>query len=182
MPRRRVGNMPKGSVQYGFDLNELFGLKSNANAAGTAPPKTATKGFPSFNRIKRGIFDKVSGMLGFSATGPSSPRGVSRMAGNVDRVIQNIWKRKMPTFNRFLMRPSVAWGAGFVLWGTGAMLSTMGTQISKTIKMRRIDRPSALRQGPGYISWGKTSGMPSNNLSTDGLSLSLSNLRHSSIV
>ena len=36
--------------------------------------------------------------------------------------------------------------------------------------------------GPGYMSWGKRTGMPANHLSTQGLSLGLSKMRHTSTI
>ena len=41
---------------------------------------------------------------------------------------------------------------------------------------------SSLGYGSGYISWSKNQGMPADHLSTNGLSLALSNTRHTSVI
>lgn len=71
--------------------------------------------------------------------------------------------------------------SGIVMFGASAMMGT-GRQLTKSISFSQPQRPSALRSGPGYISWSKTSGMPANHLSTDGLGLALSNARHTSTI
>ena len=72
-------------------------------------------------------------------------------------------------------------GVGIAFGGL-AMAAGIGGNLKKSIKWRSIDKPSTMIGGPGYISWNKTSGMPSDHLSTNGLSLSLSKMRHSSIL
>ena len=72
---------------------------------------------------------------------------------------------------------SVGIGFGFLAAGVG-----IGNQMVKAVKWKSIDRPASLRAGPGYISWGKSQGMPFDHLSTSGIGLSLSSMRHTSIL
>lgn len=69
---------------------------------------------------------------------------------------------------------------GLVAGGTVAY--NLGSSLVNSSKFRTVGRPSSMGSGPGYITWGKTRGMPANHLSTNGLSLSLSNLRHTSTI
>jgi len=70
-------------------------------------------------------------------------------------------------------------GAG-IFWGIAALGFSASKQLIKSFQFRPADKPARLGSGPGYISWSKSSGMPHNHLSTDGLSLSLNNMRHTS--
>ena len=106
--------------------------------------------------------------------------GISYGNGNTKKRLMD---RAMGGYIRaFSKHPTAAFIGTAAMFGTGAMLSTMGTQMFKTVRFSPIAKPSSLKYGSGFISWGKTSGMPANNLSTDGLSLSLFNLRHSSML
>jgi hypothetical protein len=67
-------------------------------------------------------------------------------------------------------------------WAVAATAFGIGRQLTRNINFNRVQPQGGVGYGQGYITWGKTSGMPSNNLSTDGLSLSLSNLRHTSYI
>ena len=80
-------------------------------------------------------------------------------------------------------------------WMTGSMLlgGTIGLGLGlihgfeKQTKniwhfRRQEEHPLRVSYGSGYISWSKTSGMPANHLSTDGLSLALSKNRHISTI
>ena len=70
---------------------------------------------------------------------------------------------------------------GLALFAGSALVGT-GRQLARQVSFSQPERPSALRAGPGYISWSKSSGMPPGHLSTDGLSLALSNARHTSTI
>ena len=74
-------------------------------------------------------------------------------------------------------------GAGMVI---GAVIG--GIQVARTLgravswtgqdKYRHVGSGG----GPGYTTWSKKNGMPANHLSTDNLSNSLHNMRHTSII
>ena len=69
--------------------------------------------------------------------------------------------------------------------GFAALTATSGigsnSWKSLTFSNERPGTPST-SYGPGYMSWGKRTGMPANHLSTQGLSLGLSKMRHTSTI
>lgn len=107
---------------------------------------------------------------------------------SVDRMMRNVMRLPIKGGRGMFGMRSVAkfigTHPGFAAAAIGLTAAGMGVtkQVFKTVSFAPPERPSSLRAGPGYISWGKTSGMPSNNLSTDGLGLALSNLRHTSTI
>jgi len=67
-------------------------------------------------------------------------------------------------------------------WAVAAAAFGTGQSLARTVTLRRIEKPANVGTGSGFISWSKSSGMPANHLSTNGLSLALSNMRHSSTI
>lgn len=72
--------------------------------------------------------------------------------------------------------------AGAAMWGAAAFVGTTASMLAQTVRVRPLEKVSSLNRGPGYIAWSKANGMPGNHLSTEGLSLSLANTRHMSII
>lgn len=72
------------------------------------------------------------------------------------------------------------YASGALSGGVGAGVSGVGSVMS----LLKKERPQAqdIANGSGYISWSKRNGLPGNNLSTNGLGLSLNKLRHTSII
>lgn len=75
-------------------------------------------------------------------------------------------------------RPGL-WAAAF---GTAILIDNLFGAARKTINWKPVERQGGYSEGPGYISFSKTSGMPDNHLNTQGIGLSLSRLRHTSII
>jgi len=101
------------------------------------------------------------------------------------RFYQNLMKKGGSKFASRALRAGakispVAIGLGIGLLAAGGMaLSSLSKSINwkGQSKYRRV----ATASGPGYISWGKTRGMPANHLGTDNLPQALSNMRHGSM-
>ncbi len=103
----------------------------------------------------------------------------------VDRVLRNVLStRSRGLFNFNTMAKVIGKYPGWAAVSIGLVAGgiNIGRQMYRTVNFKPPERPSALRAGPGYISWGKTAGMPANHLSTDGLSLALSKMRHTSTI
>jgi len=66
--------------------------------------------------------------------------------------------------------------------GTGFTFLSEREKFTDKIKFNQIGMPSSVRSGSGFISWSKTNGMNGNNMSTEGIGLALSKLRHTSTI
>lgn len=173
---------PKKTLEYASRVELVPGIGQTVTFPDTATHKvTGTVGgkrIISATQMRKAAFKQANylGTLGPRFFKPSP--AITDVLSRFRKTISPIGKMLGP------MMPGArfAWGATFAFFGASAAISTMGSQLWKRVQMRPISRTSGLRSGPGYISWGKTSGMPANHLSTDGLGLSLSNLRHTSVI
>lgn len=66
--------------------------------------------------------------------------------------------------------------------GLSTSLISSREKFTKSVSFRKNDMPASVRYGTGFISWSKNAGMNANHLSTEGLGLSLSKLRHTSTI
>ena len=71
-------------------------------------------------------------------------------------------------------------------WGGGVAVGVVGWNTGRALfRSIGVRQPAPIKPaggGPGYISWAKKSGMPHNHLGTEGLSLALNKMRHSSTI
>ncbi len=156
---------------------------------------TSWTGVQKFISKKKALFFNKTGTAMGSAqmferglASPYFPLAVSsKLArpGTVERTIEAFSRGSLP---RALAGgplkgvPFMRFAVPAGLWALAAGVYGVGNQLTKTLKFRPIERPSSLRSGSGYISWSKKQGMPANHLSTDGLSLAMSNMRHTSTI
>jgi hypothetical protein len=84
-------------------------------------------------------------------------------------------------FARAVNSTRIGKAASIGLWG--GLGATVGgyKEMRKVVTFDRNGAPD-VRQGNGYITWAKGSGMQANNLSSNGIGLSLNKLRHTSII
>jgi len=123
------------------------------------------------------------------------PRQAKNLGINVNKVAQRggagIPNYRPSYFRKYLQDVSASkifkFGArnpilsgGLLALGATAMHTAGG--LFRTFDRPPIEKPRSLTLGPGFINWSKTSGMPANHLSTDGLALALSKTRHVSLI
>ena len=119
---------------------------------------------------RRELFGRTAGILAAGAGRVSaSPPRIPPSTGLRTAGMMSKWK----------------WGKAGWFAVAGAVLGLggeLGSQFTKSVRWRPSEKPGAFATGPGFISFAKTQGMPNNHLGTEGIGLSLSNLRHSSIL
>jgi len=136
---------------------------------------------------------------------PNAPRPFTEVPKSFRNFsISNGLQKSRTTVNKLMARPGVfnrslnsfmkggfgkyVLGAGmnaFLVtagWAVAGTAFGVGKQITQSMSFRRMEPPGGVGFGSGYISWSKTNGMPADHLSTNGLSLSLSNMRHTSVI
>lgn len=162
-------------MPYGISASVSTNTAGVAGAVATSNPATSFQGVRLHVPRRSSLIKKIFSEHHF----PWAKKGTTDLAG-----LQKYFKKTVyPTVGKLAgIGTTRQFLAGIAIFGASAALSSIGNQLWKTIRFRSIDRPTSLRYGPGYISWGKTSGMPANHLSTDGLSLALSNMRHTSAI
>lgn len=126
---------------------------------------------------------KTGKLEGFAKTAKSTVKNIAE---------SNFMRQSLPTFfrqgdylpkffkNALVGRAGWLRGAGYIAAASLA-IKTVGA-LWHSIKWSRPARNSGPMggYGPGYLSWSKRSGLASNHLATDGLSLALHKMRHTS--
>lgn len=180
----------KEFLQSGYNLVHAA-TKLGVNRIPTRPSllgETWTGVQKFITKRKSLFFDKtgtaVNSMPCFPVLAPNAISKKLANPGTVERTIDAFSYGILPKAISVspTAKPFTRFAVPATMWSLAAGVYGIGNQLTKTLKFRPIERPSSLRAGPGYISWSKTHGMPNNHLSTDGLSLALSNMRHTSVL
>lgn len=118
--------------------------------------------------------------------------GIGRFASKTIKTIKNFFpgtRGMRPGIGRLgrAMGGMAAWTGRHPYWtaggfAAGVMGMSMGNHLMKTTNFHRPQGSGAFSMGPGYVSWSKASGMSPSHGATDGLTLSLSNMRHTSYI
>jgi hypothetical protein len=103
----------------------------------------------------------------------------------MERIVSKTFFKNLNTSKSINLLEKIAkhknWAVfGGIVLGVGAAIGQFN-ELKHEIFPGNDNKVGAIGSGPGYNTWAKSSGVPYNNLNSDGIGLALSKMRHSSI-
>ena len=145
-----------------------------------AAPNLFQKAMGTFFSANKGM--NLKGIMSTTVNNLMAPGGKGKVPwGMIGKEFGGYSSRTMRDL--FIAQPNMSsMGYHAAGWAAEGFIASSLYHSFKVQRPPEMGRIGPMMYGSGYISWSKNSGMPADHLSTNGLSLALSNTRHTSVI